>query len=345
MTDEGNFSPPYRPLFVTAFVDWLFSRPIPVWLIFTLTIVVLGGGQHLYAWNSGALPVGTINPDLALSSLWVITALVLWHHMTYGAGKTIDQYQPYLAMNEREFSEVRFRFTNIASGIGTILILSGTWFGIQAARADIEVAPAIQYLVPQIRFTIWILSNALFMPLGFQLLRQAQIMRSVYLRADQIDLFNLHPLFGFSQYVALGGGLVFFQSVVLPLAINPTAYGVAENLFFGVTSAMATLGVFFYSLWGVNRQLIGKKRQILTEVNSKIEAMFQRIHSAFETENYTEITGMRTMLSALQDEKAAIQVVRTWPWEPGTLSWLVSALLIPLLVTFLRDYISKLLNP
>lgn len=342
MTDEVKFSPPYRPIFISAFVDWLYSRPIPVWLIFVLTIVVLGGGQHLYAWYSGALPVGTINPDLALSSLWVITALVLWRHTTHGAGQAIDQYRPYLAMSEREFSEVRFRFTTIASGIGFILMLSGTWFGIQGARADIEVAPAIQYLVPPIRFTIWILANALFMPLGFQLLRQAQIMRSLYLRAEKIDLFNLYPLFGFSKYVALGGALVFFQSVVLPFGINPTAYNVAENLFFGVTSAMATLGVFFYSLWGVNRQLVGRKRQILTEINSKIETMFQRIHSAFETEDYAEIAGMRTMLSALQDEKSAIQVVRTWPWEPGTLSWLVSALLIPLLITFLREYIVNL---
>ena len=344
MADRNQFTPPYRPFFLHAFIDGLYRLPIPAWLIYFLVLTVLGLGQHLYAWNIGALPRGAVNMDLAFSSLWVIITLVVWRHMSSRAGMALDQYRPYLGLDDRAFAELRYRFVTLPLGIGLPAIVFGIFAGWSSAQTDMLVAPPVQYIVPPIRITIWILTNVFIVPAAIQLFRQVQLMHSVFLQTERIDLFDLHPLYAFSKYTAVVCVLGFFSSAVLPLIVNPTAYEASGLLATGVTIAVIASLIYFYSLFGVNRQLVSRKRQVLREADERMEAMFQRIHAAFESENYSQAPGLRDMLGALQDERAAIRGTRTWPWEPGTLSWFGSALLIPILITVLRDYIAQLLG-
>ena len=341
MTGQNQFTRPYRPFFLHAFMDWLYRLPIPAWLIYALVLPVLGLGQHLYAWNIGALPRGAVNMDLGFSSLWVIIMLVLWRHISSRAGMALDQYRPYLGLDDRTFAELRYRFVTLPLGIGLPAVVFGVFAGWSSAQADMLVAPPAQYIVPPIRITIWILVNVLIVPAAIQILRQVQLMHSVFLKAERIDLFDLHPLYAFSKYTAVVCVLGVLSSAVLPLLVNPTAYEASGLLATGITIAVIALLIYFYSLFGVNRQLVARKRQVLREADERMEAMFQRIHTAFESENYSQASGLRDLLSALQDERAVIRGTRTWPWEPGTLSWFGSALVIPILLTVLRDYIAQ----
>jgi len=53
---------------------------------------------------------------------------------------------------------------------------------------------------------------------------------------------------------------------------------------------------------------------------------------------------MRAVYSTLKDEKETVQDLRTWPWKPGTLAGLVSALLLPAVLVLVREIISRFLG-
>jgi hypothetical protein len=128
--------------------------------------------------------------------------------------------------------------------------------------------------------------------------------------------------------------------------LDPTAYESQVVLVFSASLAPLILLMFYLPMSGVHRRLVAEKERLLQEVNSRIETILERIHlAAFERQDYADVGGMRTVFSTLREEKETLQGLRTWPWRPGTLTGLLSALVVPILLALLRELILALLRP
>jgi hypothetical protein len=159
----------------------------------------------------------------------------------------------------------------------------------------------------------------------------------------RIDLFNLRPLYGFSRYTA-ALGIMFFASLALP-TLDPTAFESQVVLVSSIALTPLILLMFYLPLSGVHGRLVSEKERLLQEANSRIETILERIHlAAFEQQDYEDVGGMRTVFSTLREEKETVQGLSTWPWRPGTLTGLLSALFLPIILVLVREIISMFLG-
>ena len=218
--------------------------------------------------------------------------------------------------------------------------------GAATGFSDMAVAPAVDYAFPQMRIGIWMMGGGLAFLFGYQGVRQLRQIGAFYAMPDRIDPFNRRPLYGFSRYTATLAVLVLV--VILSSFADPTAYAAYSNTALIATFlafAVLTLLLFYLPLAGAHRRLLSEKDTLLQEVNSRITMIFARIHSAaFEKQDYEDVGGMRTVLSTLREEEQAIQALSTWPWRPGTLTGLLSALFLPVLLLLIREVITRLLG-
>ena len=333
---------PYPPSLVHAFYAWLDRLPIPAWLFFVLLIPIVGIAQHLVAWRKGALPPGQFNFDLGTAGFW-LGIFLIGIYVLKGSPKALDEYRPLLNVTEEEYARLEYGFVTIPNGPGTLLFLIGVAGGAVSGFSDMAVAPAIDYVFPLLRIGIWMIASGGTFLFGYQVIRQLRQIGAFYAMPEQIDLFNLRPLYGFSRYSATLG-IMFFASTALS-TLDPTAYESQVVFLFSFAVIPLIFLMFYLPLSGVHRRLVSEKERLLQEANSRIASILDRIHSAaFEQQDYEGVAGMRAVYSTLKEEKETVQGLRTWPWRPGTLTGLLSALFLPIILTLVREILSMFLG-
>ena len=343
MTTDPVRRRPYPPCFIHVFYAWLDRLPIPAWLFLALLVPLIGIAQHLVAWRKGALAPGQFNFDLGTAGYW-LGIFLIGIYVLKGAPSALDEYRPLLNVTEEEFARLKYRFVTIPNGLGTLLFLFGAAMGAGAGFSDMAVAPSIDYVFPQLRIGIWMLGSAGTFLFSYQVIRQLQQIGAFYAMPERIDLFNVRPLYGFSRYTA-AVGIMFFISMALS-TLDPTAYESRAVFFFSVALIPLILLMFYLPLSGVHRRLVSERDRLLQEANSRIATILDRIHSAaLEQQAYEAVGGMRTVFATLREEKETIQGLSTWPWRTGTLTGLLSALFLPIILALLRDVILRFLGP
>jgi hypothetical protein len=342
---KGN-QKPYRPFFIHAFYNWLDRLPIPDWFFLVLLFPAVGIAQHLVAWSRGMLSPGEFSYDLGTAAIYLTPTLLLGVYVLKGAPRALDEYRPLLDVTEEEFADLKYRFVTIPSGLGALFFLMGGAMGVVSGFSDMAVAQAVDYAFPQMRIGIWVMGSAMTTLFGYQVARQLRQIGAFYAMPDRIDPFNQRPLYGFSRYTATLGALAF---IVLLLSLaDPTAFAAYSSTaliaYFSFLIGL-TLLMFYLPLSGAHRRLVSDKDRLLQQVNSHIATIVARIHSAaFEQQNYQDVGGLRTVLSALREEEETIQDLSTWPWRPGTFTGLLSALFLPVVLLLIREVITRLLG-
>jgi hypothetical protein len=292
------------------------------------------------------LSPGEFNFDLGTAALYLTPGLLLGIYVLKGAPRALEEYRPVLDVTDEAYADLKYRFVAIPSGLGTVFFLIGVAMGVGSGFSDMAVAPAVDYAFPQLRIGIWMIGSGVACLFGYQVARQLRQIGAFYAIPDRIDPFNRRPLYGFSRYTATIGVIAFI--VILVSFADPTAYAAYSNaalIAYFSFFVVLTLLVFYLPLAGAHRRLLSEKDRLLQEVNSRIATILARIHSAaFEQQDYQDVGGMRTVLSALREEEQAIQALSTWPWRPGTLTSLLSALFLPVGLLLIREVITRLLG-
>lgn len=346
MPTDGTGGKAYPPSFIHAFYAWLERMPIPVWLSIILLFPIVGLVQHLVAWRKGALGAGELNFDLGTAGYWLVGILLIGLYVLKGAAQALDEYRPLLKVTEEEYARLNYDFVIIPHGWGILFFLAGMALGAVTGLSDMAVAPAIDYVFPQLRIGIWMLGTGTTLLFLYQVIRQLQQIRALYAMPESIDLFKPRPLYGFSRYTAVLGVMVFSYEVLVPLVLDPTAYASQVAYTGSLALTPLILLMFYLPLSGVHRRLVSEKQRLLDEANSRIAILLERIHqAAIEQQDYRDVGGMRTVFSTLVEEKESLQALRTWPWRPGTLTGLLSALFLPIILVVVREIILMIVGP
>jgi len=99
--------------------------------------------------------------------------------------------------------------------------------------------------------------------------------------------------------------------------------------------------IFYLPLAGMHNRLLNEKEALRAEVGDRIRTILRDIHrAAFDDRKLEDTNSMIAVHSVLLKEKETIEDLSTWPWRRSTLNGLISAILLPIVLSVLRDVIS-----
>jgi hypothetical protein len=163
---------------------------------------------------------------------------------------------------------------------------------------------------------------------AFRLLGQIS---ELHRTARRVDVFQPGPVHAFSAAtatVSITAVAIFtFSLVTDPTGTVGTTAGLGLSVFVGVLAAAC----FIVPLWGMHRRLQTERERLLGEVGTRLQATLERLHRNVDTES-GDTSAVEENMSALLAARQHIDRISTWPWQPETPRWLLSALLVPLAI-------------
>ncbi len=151
----------------------------------------------------------------------------------------------------------------------------------------------------------------------------------LYEIASNIDLYDLEPVYALSSHTAKTG-LIFLLIVYSNLLLSPDTLQFSAVFIMLVILTLIATAAFFLPLRGINKRLVDEKKGMLREIHQRIKTGFGKVERSFDGNSLTEISELRTAISALEGQKAYVEKIPTWPWQPSTLRGFLTAVLLPI---------------
>jgi hypothetical protein len=337
---------PYPPSWVDRFNAWAHRQTGPSWLYY------LGIGLALFSIQTGVLlaegvrPIGPFLAPHAFLSSMIVFFPALLHYLDNMAETALADLRPALKTDEEAYAALRYRLTTLpplptllASAISAItVVLITESLGAPAgfnALADYPISSGLIYATYVIVWWVW----GAFV---YHTIHQLRLINHIYTQHTRVNLFRTRLLYAFSSTTAVTA-----VSLTIPtyawLAINqsmrdPNAIGITLPI-----TALA-LVAFFWPQLGARRLLAQEKWHKLDELSLRFEALIDELRQRVDSRNLEEIDDLKKLIAALEIEETALKSVSTWPWQPETLRYLMTALLLPLALWLVQYFLQRLLG-
>ena len=157
-----------------------------------------------------------------------------------------------------------------------------------------------------------------------------------------MQTIRAHPIHRFFNCLNRSGFPTWFFYLVLllmPQVYENPISAASIHLLMGVA-----LIIFYLPLSGINKRLVAQKDQLLKGVTARTESTFERIQSAHDESVFSQIAGLRSMLSVLKDEREMVASIPSWPLWPGTVTGMLSALFLPTILGLVNRLLEGLLD-
>ncbi len=339
---------PFSPSWQTRFLHWVDQMPGPSFVVFLGLFAGIGFLQHLIPWLEGRLPWGQVEWR---HFTFLVPALIVFSAfssvLTYSE-KVMAKFRRALNVSDKEYALLTYQFLNLPAATGWIITIAWA-LGI----AFIYNTPIFQSAYPSnllsglsgalIFLVSWLGLSVVFAFFVF-VLRQSRLVGQLYARVQNINVFDLAPLYSLSTSTSRVGTLSitvatigFLSNFLLPEG-DPQ---IQINMFFGVINIVLALALFILPLLGIHQRLLAKKEELLSEAGERVRAAFDRLNKEQAAGRLKEIGNTRQLVDAMIREREYIQAVPTWPWNAGTLRGFLTTLLVPLAVWILQQILLR----
>jgi hypothetical protein len=183
-----------------------------------------------------------------------------------------------------------------------------------------------------------------FGALLYHTIRQLSLINQIYTKYTQINLFRMKPLYGFSDLTALTAGSL----IILPygfLLMNQEVK-LTDPVVLGIYMAFTGLALITFLLpqLGIHRLQQDEKDRLLDEAYQRYDSLVANLHAAMDKRDFSDLSTFNTAIGMVEQEISTIKGISTWPWQPETLRWLFTALILPLLMWLVQFFMGKLLG-
>jgi hypothetical protein len=273
----------------------------------------------------------------------------------------MENFRPVTDLNDADYVHLSHELQTVPAWPALVVGIAGIAFVMRALLAE----PTAFGVFPSSSLITMLFIGALSMFWGavlfvfiFHTVRQLHLVNRIYSRATRIDLFHLKPVYAFSALTARSGiGLIFF--IYFVIAINgANSVSTSDELTFTLLGDLSISGdalgllligallltgiaAFVWPLQGMHQRLVEEKDLKLSEVADRLTAALGKLHREMDTDNFDQMGGIHNALSSLKLEREELEKVSTWPWETGTLSGFVTAILIPVLLWLVTRLLEK----
>lgn len=339
---------PYKPSWIDTLINRIDRIPLPDWVFYLIVDLILVLLIHALAWVGGIIPSGSIDPFAMQLPIWLILPLAYIHYLDRIALQAMKKFRPALNIDTADFNVLSHQISTmqarpiwIMAGIGSLLAMALMIFN-----------PAILHPFSGTTF-----GNAILLVSGiptgwigvsfiYHSLRQSRMVNKMYQRIEAINLFDLDPIHAFSLLTARTSVLLIVL-VGLATVLNMVMHLIEANDFLLLLFAtlMSTLAVatFFIPLWGIHERLVEEKQRVEMENNKRIEAAMFELHRRMDDTDYDDMSQFRSGVSGLLSFRSELNGVSTWPWQPGTLRGLLTAVFLPITLWIIQKILSEVM--
>jgi hypothetical protein len=346
MADELN--DPYKPSWINRLTSWVQRLPGTSWMYYAgsglVTLLVLTA----IMWIEAAQPVGTILLPHVYLTAAIFFILSVTDYFDQRAIHALRRIKPVLEVSDDQYLDFQYRLSHLRSAtsilagvLALVFVLSTELIGGGAYQMRALSGYPISFTLFRILYLICWWFFGVFI---YHSIHQLRLINQIFSNYTHINLFRLEPLYGFSNIASLTAGSL----IVLPYGfflINPSNQfrdPISIGTYILITSV--ALATFLLPQAGIHRLQVAEKERMLDEAYRHYEKVLQDLHlqvSEYELENISKVS---TAFSSLETEISTIKATSTWPWQPGTLRWLFTALLLPVLMWLVQYFLGQFLN-
>ncbi len=344
VTDMPKSEIPYPRSWIDRLIQWIDRIPGPSWLFYVAALLAFALLNNAIFWVDGSLAPGSFDLVGILDSFFIVFPVALYHHLSLVAGRSFQDFRPLLTSSDAELRGLEYRLTNLPRRHGWLAVVAGTVLGIVSVQSDpavyrLDVTSTLLPVVYQHVAQIFVIAAGL--ALIIQTIRQLRLIIELHRQASGIDLFQLAPVHAFASLTARAGiGLVIFLVFNSLLELS--------NISAAPLSAIVVVGglavaVFVLPLLGMRNRLKAEKAQLLSVTNEAMKMTISRIHGQVNADDYENIAGLNTAMSALVVERDIIGGISIWPWEASTLRGFATTLLLPIFLWLVTRLLEQLI--
>ena len=346
-TSESKLQP-YAPSWVDRFTAWVDQLPGSSWLYYLGIGLVLLLLQVVVLWIEGASPIGAFLPIQGFLAGVIAFWLALLRYLDERAGAALKTLRPALKASEEEYGQLLYQVTTLPARptlLASLAILisftvmeyvvPGFTPGSLDALATSPMSSALLYLISRLLW--WIFGTFIY-----HTIHQLRVINHIFTRHARINLFRMGPLYAFSSVTALTA----VSLTVIPYAwraMNPAPVTMTTiGIIFPITAL--ALASFVWPLLGLHRLLVEEKERLLGEAALRFEAAIAELHQRMDSGKLEGMTDMNMAIASLELEQSALNRIPTWPWQPETVRWLVTALVLPLGLWIIQFVLQRILG-
>ena len=338
----------YRPSWVDKLYSWIEGLPgHHSFYYILLGLIILAVQTGFYWYENPAIIGGFLPAHLFLSAAiaFILAVIPVFDKQILSA---LKKYTPITTLNDKERRDIEYQLSTMPA-LKTILaslLLLGIFFlleliGSGPYRIDALEGFAISAVVLRVVYIIcWWCFGALL----YHTVRQLSLINRIYTQHTRINLFRMKPLYGFSDLSALTAGSL----IVLPygfLLVNQEVK-LTDPIVLGLYLAFTgiALSTFLFPQLGIHRLQQNEKDRMLDEAYQRYDSLRVDLHAVMDKKDFSDLSTLNTAIGMVEKEISTIKGISTWPWQPETVRWLFTALILPLLMWLLQFLMGKILN-
>jgi len=322
-----------RVAWADAILRGLGRLPPPLWLTLAALVPVGILVIHATMWAAGPLPVGEFDLFWASGAVFPVAFLAAIRIQRGVTLSALDRFRPALSVDDEAFDRIAADLTwqppRSALVGGIVMGLVGLVSLLSSPELMAELEPYPAGLAAAAAFNVFSYAFA-----GPWIVGAYRLLRHVsehHRKARRVDLFHPGPVHAFSQATATVSvtamAIVTFSMLTDPAGTLGTPAGLALSLFIAVLAAAC----FFVPLWGMHRRLQAERERLLADLGTRLQVTVERLYRNVDGET-GDSSAVDDNMSALLAARGHIERMSTWPWQPETPRWLISALLVPLAI-------------
>jgi hypothetical protein len=339
----------YTPSYINRFVNWVDGLPGTSWVYFIVLGVLLLTMQTGATWLEGAIPVRVFLPVhifLATATSFLIAIIPFFDQRARYALETI---KPALTIDEDKYKEFIFQLTHLpafTSILASILTLGLVFFTEFIGGGTYYIEALVGYPISMfLSRVVYLICWWFFGIFIYHTIHQLRLINQIYTQYTLIDLFRMHPLYGFSNLAALTAGSL----LMLPYGFlfTNTTIILTDPIVLCIYLIISLIAIVTFLLpqLGILRLQNAEQKHILDEINQRYKDTMDEVLKHVDIKEFDKATNINNTLNALGDQRKTINQISTWPWQPETLRWLFTAMVLPLLMWIAQYFLGKLLGP
>lgn len=341
-----------KPLYAPSWFDHLKYRieqlPGPWWLAYVVFGLILLALNFFINWQSGVVLNELTQLYFILIAVGSAYVLGVTHFLDRAAARAIQEFRPALPVDEAAYQKIAYRLTTMPAWTALAFSCAGALFVVFALLRgfapfqllNLDAPPYWHWFNAAAELFLWFI-NGMFI---FHTFRQLYLVKEIYDRDAQINLFKLGPLYALSGLTARTAlAIVFFGYGAALTGSQVTATETRLG-----TIVLASIGIFLcflVPLLGIHRRIVQEKTRVLDEITARLESTIKQVHAKMDQDALEQISTLRDLSETLEMQQRVVEKIPTWPWNPETLNVLVTALVLPIVLFVIQFIIQKILSP
>jgi hypothetical protein len=338
----------YRRSWINHLSTWIDHLPGTSNYYYLGLSILLLAVQSLVAWIEGALEWGKFLPQQFFLSAAIVFILAVIPFYDQQALKAFLRFLPISTSDEdtnntlrRKLSTLRTWPTFFASLIVVVIVYLLEVIGTGPYRLEeFSSFPISTIILWVVYYLCWWCYGAFL----YHTIHQLSVINQIYTKYTRVNIFRMKPLYGFSDLSALTAGSL----IVLPYGFvlaNP-GMTLTDPIVLGIYVVLTLIALITFILpqLGIHRLQQDEKDRLLDEAYMRYQDVMADLHNTLEEKDYDSLSKLNTASGMIEKEIETIKGISTWPWQPETVRWLFTALVLPVLMWLGQYFLGKILG-